>query len=283
MHNPTSTPPADPALIALDELAPHSHQLRILLAAAPPQQQPTTAWLQHFGHIVESQPDHASALAVLLDGHYDAMLLDLPTAEALTLLQACRALYARLPLDCRPPVALVALGNAVDLAASALWQHAGAAYLLAKPFAASLLDAPLRAIIVQRLQQGAALKPLAQGVPSDLDSLFAAPATDVPPRPVPPRRSEQAQQAHLRDVFVRHLPSRLAELQPAIAQRDAALVSRAFHGLRGSICYVADGSPAHQLCARLETAALAADWPYIDATVPELLALLQSLIDHHSD
>jgi HPt (histidine-containing phosphotransfer) domain-containing protein len=110
---------------------------------------------------------------------------------------------------------------------------------------------------------------------SELDAMFGvvtgpAPGPSAPPQPV--RRSNDLK-ARMRAAFAGDVPSRLAELERAIASDDHETAGRLLHGIKGSAAYL-DEVELHRLCSDLEIAADSRQWEALHQAMPRLLHLL---------
>ncbi|WGG53561.1 response regulator [Rugamonas sp. DEMB1] len=150
---------------------------------------------------------------------------------------------------------------------------------LTKPIDEAALHFQLSRAIERQLQRGVALPRMAPRLQapempsvSELDAMFGV-AAEPAPTAGHYSGSGAGLRARLRAAFNADVPARLAELDRALAGQDGDGAARLLHGIKGSAAYLEE-QELQILCAELERAADAGDWPSVVAGLAPLRGLL---------
>lgn len=278
-----------PPLVPQIELAPHSHQLRVLCAEDfPTNQIIIRVMLEDLGHRVDIASNGVMAVAACAQTRYDLILMDgrmpdLDGASATRLIRAGGPPGA--PVRDQELMIVALTANASDEDRSR-YLAAGMDGFLTKPVDDMALHFQLSRAIERQLQRGFLLPPMPprSGVPasaSALDALFGV-AADVAPLvphghvPHGPAARGIDLQRRLRDAFAGDIAGRLSELDSALDALDFDAAGRLLHGLKGSAAYL-DEAALHGLCGELELAADAQDIDALRSSMAPLRALLEAV------
>ena len=282
-----------PPLVPQVELAPHSHQLRVLCAEDfPTNQIIIRVLLEDLGHRVDVVGNGALAVAACAQTRYDLVLMDgrMPEMDGATATRLIRAggLPAFPVRD--QEVMIVALTANASEEDRSRYLGAGMDDFLSKPIDEVALHCLLGRAIERQLARGHLL-PQLQFLPprfmargqAELDALFGvAPAAVVlAPVPKPGVRGDELQR-RIRSAFAADLATRLAELDAALAARDSDGAGRLLHGLKGSAAYL-DEAALHLLCTELEEAADGGHWARVALELPRLHAMLAQIAASATD
>ena len=272
-----------PPLVPHVAREPHSHQLRVLCAEDfPTNQIIIRMMLEDLGHKVDIAGNGVLALAACAQQRYDLVLMDgrMPEMDGATATRLIRSGGPREAPVLDPHLMIVALtANASDEDRSR-YLAAGMDDFLTKPIDEGALHMQLERAIERQLARGIKLAPM-RGKPqpaptvAELDAMFGV--CDLPPPEPLPGQAGHALKLRLRDAFIADLPSRLRELDQALAAADADAAGRLFHGIKGSAAYL-DEAELHALCGELERAADRAMWPAIRDKLPRLRLLLEHVV-----
>jgi signal transduction histidine kinase/ligand-binding sensor domain-containing protein/CheY-like chemotaxis protein/HPt (histidine-containing phosphotransfer) domain-containing protein len=273
-----------PPLVADQPRAPHTHRLRVLCAEDYPTNQIIVRMmLEELGHQVDVVENGLLAVAACARTRYDLILMDgrMPEMDGAT---ATRLIRAGGPIEA--PVLdqhlmIVALTANVSEEDRTRYLACGMDAFITKPIDDTQLHYHLTRAIERQLQRGIELAPMPQpsartpstaeldamfDVPSDPASLAVAAAQNAG------RRASDLKD-RLRAAFLGDLPRRRAELDEALAARDADTVGRVLHGMKGSAAYLGEAA-LRVLCAELEAQADAGALDDVRAGLPRLLDLL---------
>jgi PAS domain S-box-containing protein len=208
---------------ATDHVAPAERPLRVLLAEDNPiNQRVATSMLEQRGHAVEVVADGRAALAAVLRGGCDVVLMDVQMPE-LDGFEATRRIRRARPADEGPRI--------VAMTAHALQGDrqrcldAGMDAYLAKPFSASALYA---AVERSAGPAAAGTDPAAATAPVlDREALEAR------------TRGDRGLAAELVDIFRASTPELVAQMRAGLDADDATGVVRAAHSLKGAAAMLA--------------------------------------------
>lgn len=256
--------------------APHSHQLHILCAEDYPTNQIIIrTLLENLGHCVDLVETGDEAIRAAARHDYDVILMDvrMPEMDGVTATHVIRngGLHDH-PVRDRDIYIIALTANASDEDRQAYLQ-AGMNDFISKPIDERMLHHQLSRVIARRLEHGAPLKPLLRASSSELDTLFGVDSSNEAQAAIPDAADNLKQR--LRDVFVNDLPTRLASLDEALAQRNSEAIGRLLHGLRGSIGYLEGTEELTVLCNRLEQAADDQAWERLNDGLPRLCERLR--------
>ena len=265
---------------------PHSHQLKVLCAEDfPTNQIIIRMMLEDLGHKVDVAGNGALAVAACARKRYDLILMDgrMPEMDGPS---ATRLIRAGGPDDAPvldQELMIIALTANASEEDRSRYLASGMDDFLTKPIDESALHFQLSRAIERQLQRGIALPRMTPGEPAprpsvaQLDAMFGV---DAGPALALPRAVQQGADAalrtRLRAAFVDDLPTRMAELDGAVAAADGSAAGRLFHGIKGSAAYL-DEPALGQLCATLEQAADRGAWELVVAAMPQLRALLAAM------
>ncbi|MES2149224.1 MAG: two-component regulator propeller domain-containing protein [Pseudomonadota bacterium] len=274
-----------PPLVVHEPRAPHSHRLKVLCAEDfPTNQIIIRMMLEELGHQVDIADNGVLAVAACARTRYDLILMDgrmpeMDGASATRLIRAGGPPEAPVRDQELMIIALTANASEED---RSRYLGAGMDDFLTKPIDEAALHLQLSRAIERQLQRGVALplmaEPGAGRAPSttELDAMFGV-FTGATPLSLAAaqnagRRSSDLK-ARMRSAFAGDLPARRAELEAAIAARDAESTGRLLHGIKGSAAYL-DAAELQLLCGEMEAGADGANWAMIDAALPRLRLLL---------
>ncbi len=233
--------------------SPTGSPLRVLLAEDNPvNQRVAQLMLNRLGHVVETVGDGAQAVAAVLRGGYDVVLMDvqMPVLDGLG---AARAIRSELPPG-RQPV-IVAMTASVLVEDRAACDRAGMDHHLAKPVRPGDLHAMLELIRDERARAsvGPAAVPTPAGPAVDL-SVLAELTGD-------PVGTPGVFVDSLLATWTRETARQLAELDEAFETTDTARAARVVHTMKGASATIG-ASTVTALCVELETALHdgTADW-----------------------
>ncbi len=208
---------------AADRVAPAEQPLQVLLAEDNPiNQRVATSMLEQRGHAVEVVADGRAALAAVLRGGCDVVLMDVQMPE-LDGFEATRGIRRARPASEGPRI--------VAMTAHALegdrqrCLDAGMDGYLAKPFSA----AALYAAVERSAGAAAAGRDAPAGGTPVLDRQALAART----------RSDRGLVVELVDIFRASTPELLAQMRAGLDADDAAGVVRAAHSLKGAAAMLA--------------------------------------------
>jgi ligand-binding sensor domain-containing protein/signal transduction histidine kinase/CheY-like chemotaxis protein len=250
---------------------PHTHKLRVLCAEDfPTNQIIIRTVLEDLGHEVDIAENGRVAVAACARKRYDLVLMDgrMPEMDGATATGLIRAGGEPGQPVLDPEVMIVALtANASD-EDRARYLACGMDGFLSKPVDEERLHFKLGLAIERQLARGVPLPPLAppaHPAPStaELDEMFGVFTGPAPLAEAAHGSHDVANlNARMRAAFAADLPRRRAQLLEALARQDGAACALLLHGLRGSAGYLGE-STLTQLCAQLEAAADAGDWPVV--------------------
>ena len=208
---------------ATDRVTPAERPLRVLLAEDNPiNQRVATSMLEQRGHTVEVVADGGAALAAVLRGGYDVVLMDVQMPE-LDGFEATRRIRRARPAGEGPRiVAMTAHALAGDRQRCL---DAGMDAYLAKPFSAGALYSAVE----RSTEPAAADRSAASGDRPVLDREALAART----------RGDRGLVAELVDIFRASTPELVAQMRAGLDAADAVGVVRAAHSLKGAAAMLA--------------------------------------------
>jgi ligand-binding sensor domain-containing protein/signal transduction histidine kinase/CheY-like chemotaxis protein/HPt (histidine-containing phosphotransfer) domain-containing protein len=263
---------------------PHTHKLKVLCAEDFSTNQIIIRMLlEELGHEVDIAENGRLALAACLRKRYDLVLMDgrMPEMDGITAARLIRAGGEPGAPVLDPQVMIVALTANASAEDRARHLASGMDGFLSKPIDEDALHLKVARAIERQLQRGVALEPFSrlQATPStsELDAMFGVSSGPAPQAGAavqhPGRRADL--RGRMRAAFAADLPRRRHQLEDALASQDAAACALLLHGLRGSSAYLGE-TALGELCATLEDAADAGDWPALHAGLPRLALLLDA-------
>ena len=239
-------------------------RLRVLVAEDNKiNQQLAATLLRRAGHLPDIAENGEAAVAAVVAGDYDVVLMDvqMPVLDGIQATQRIRALPP--PKNAVPIIALTA--NAMAGAREQYLAQGMDGYLSKPLDVETLLDTIRRAAAAQPAQPAAAAEPVAPAPPAaDLDAAFVATLE---------RHLTRAKVVELLTMFIAQMPVNLAAIRSALAAGDLAAAGREAHTLAGyggnvgaarlhdaarellAACKEADRAAADRLAAALEAAA----------------------------
>jgi HPt (histidine-containing phosphotransfer) domain-containing protein len=154
---------------------------------------------------------------------------------------------------------------------------------LSKPIDETALHLQLSRAIERQLRRGISMQPMVQPTraraPStlELDAMFGVFTGPTPLAVAAAQNAERRNgelKTRMRAAFANDVPSRRADLEAAIAARDAETAGRLLHGIKGSAAYL-EATELHALCSELERAADDSQWALVTDGLPRLRVLLE--------
>jgi signal transduction histidine kinase/ligand-binding sensor domain-containing protein/DNA-binding NarL/FixJ family response regulator len=263
--------------------APHTHRLKVLCAEDfPTNQIIIRMMLEELGHTVDIAENGALAVQACAHARYDLILMDgrMPEMDGATATGLIRSGgLPDAPVRDQEMMIIALTANASD-EDRARYIGAGMDDFLTKPIDEAALHFQLSRAIERQLQRGFDLPLMANPMAgaatiNELDAMFGVVPDLAPAAPgaSPVVRRSSDLKARMRAAFAGDVPSRLAELERAIAQDDNDTAGRLLHGIKGSAAYL-DEMELHALCTELEVAADQRQWDHLRAAMPRLLNLL---------
>ena len=238
--------------VLIDEIqqAPHSHKLHILCAEDfVTNQLIIRTLLENMGHDVEVVENGKLALDTLVENEFNLILMDgrMPEMDGIEATKIIREGLWHGGTITNKDVKIIALTANVTAEDRQRYLTAGMNDFLHKPINETLLHQIIASTIDELLAQGASLNPLIRASTSELDSLFAVPASAQKTVPssnkTRPQKVDKAALAlKLRVAFIKSLPERITEINDALQSNDMNELGRLFHGIKGSAGYLEDDS-----------------------------------------
>ncbi|MEH6344352.1 MAG: ATP-binding protein [Bermanella sp.] len=239
--------------VATDEIqqAPHSHKLNILCAEDfVTNQLIIRTLLENMGHYVEVVENGKLALETLIENEFNLILMDgrMPEMDGIETTQVIRKGQWHNKTINNKDVKIIALTANVTTEDRQRYLSAGMNDVLHKPINETLLHQVISNTIDELLAQGTSLNPLIRASTSELDSLFAVPASaqktsNALSNKAPPQKLDIAALSQkLRVAFIKSLPERITEINNALLTHNMNELGRLFHGIKGSAGYLEDGS-----------------------------------------
>jgi Signal transduction histidine kinase len=266
--------PGDPARVESSthvyspEFAPERELSVLIVDDDPINNAVAQRYIERFGHFSASAGSGNSALALLGEGNFDLVLLDLglPDMDGFEACRRIRAETASGQAGNMPIVAMTARGESGLRTACAA---AGMMDCLSKPLDPSALET----VLVRAERAARELGPrAAASVPREAESLMssasrAAESASSPPNPGQPlldRDSlleridgDEAFMRELLGIFIEEAPDRTWVFETALAAGDLEMLHRAAHALKGSALSLC-AQPLSAAASSLEAAAVAA-------------------------
>ncbi len=266
------------------QLQPHSHRLRVLAADDFATNQIIIRMLvEGMAHTIEVVDSGEAAVAAAARQDFDVILMDgrMPGMDGVS---ACRLIRAggtpQAPVRDKD-ICIIAVTANVSEQDRTYYMQAGMDSFLSKPVEETKLHRQLEKVIERQLARGIALPSRTEALRAELDAMFGCLNNRPAPEPVQEVRAESEElriermiKMQMHDAFVQDVQEKLAQIEQARQDLRADDCGRLLHSMRGSALYLDDTEPLRQLLQRMEPLADKAQWPEVDALLPQLRQLV---------